>query len=85
MKKIVLKTALPALALMMAVGLSFATNVEQAHNPNAKQGYINTPQPCTLSRTCSTIPGQLCTDNNGNQVFDKISPTVCTQPLYMPQ
>ncbi|MFC4218970.1 DUF6520 family protein [Flagellimonas marina] len=87
MKNHKLKFLIPVLAIIFAVASAFTTSARAEVDDSASMiGYINSPSPCTaVSVDCTPIENNnLCT-YQGQFVYDKLTPTICNQPLYRNQ
>lgn len=84
MKTSKLNFLIPILAILFAVTSAFT--VSTSTDAEDMTVYINTPEPCTeISEQVNCAPqgNQACT-YQGLNVFDKLTPTICSKPLYRP-
>ncbi|TXD81185.1 hypothetical protein ESY86_18605 [Subsaximicrobium wynnwilliamsii] len=80
---------MPVLAIVFAMTSAFSTSGNKGEAAlSVIAGYIDSPSPCMVPVTCSTIIGPICTNGlNGPQAFGKSNPnaTICPLTVYRPQ
>lgn len=82
MKKIKKNLLLPLLAVVIAVGSAFASQVKTTDNTLVQWGYYKTHTPCDTAVLCgsSGIPG--CLAPNGQEAKGMTGTNICQQPLF---
>lgn len=79
---------LPVAVVLIGAGAAFATNAESDDRSNQNGYFVDSLSgDCIESpMECSTVPGELCTWNDGSNTHAlfQISGTTCQSPLYKP-
>ena len=83
MKNIFIKTVIPAIAILLAIGGSFVTQSAEKKAEICFPGFAPTydPNPCIITTTCSNMLGSYFTALVGSEIvrfYGKISPGAVT-------
>ncbi|MCG2419748.1 DUF6520 family protein [Aequorivita sp. F47161] len=83
MKKSSKNWLLPLVAIALAIGGAFATNLNTNDNM-LSTGYATVHMPCDTPVDCSTVPGLACKAPSGQIAYGKINPNdgFCPVILY---
>lgn len=82
MKKLRKILLLPILAVVIAVGSAFATQVGTNENALVAWGHYKTILPCDTQILCGTSGIQGCVAPNGQEAKGMTGTNICQQPLF---